>query len=108
MPFHFLASDDPHSPETNAARALDFLGRSFTAANQDVRLALAGYNGGIGMLSRTEWSWPAETVRYSDWGSGIYTDALSGATQSSALSDWYARAGAGLCIRASRQLGLAQ
>ena len=42
MPFHCAATDDPYNPETNAARGLNYLVRSLTAANGDARLAMAG------------------------------------------------------------------
>ncbi len=106
MPYHFYTADDPYDPDTNAARGLDYLKRSLAAANQDVRLALAGYNGGIGVISRLEWTWPAETVRYAYWGSGIYTDAVSGATQSSRLNEWLSAGGTGLCNQSRQKLGI--
>jgi soluble lytic murein transglycosylase-like protein len=106
MPYHFLSTDDPSAPDTNAARGLDYLGRSLAAAGKDVRLALAGYNGGIGLISRAEWSWPAETIRYTYWGSGIYADAKSGAAQSSRLDEWLSAGGASLCARADQMLGI--
>ena len=106
MPYHFLASDDPYAPDTNAARGLDYLKRSLMAANNDARLALAGYNGGIGVISRSEWNWPAETIRYAYWGSGIYQDAVSGAAESSRLNEWLAAGGSGMCRRAGQKLGI--
>jgi soluble lytic murein transglycosylase-like protein len=106
MPYHFLSTDDPSAPDTNAARGLDYLSRSLAAAGKDVRLALAGYNGGIGLISKAEWSWPAETIRYTYWGSGIYADAKSGATQSSRLDEWLNAGGASLCARADQMLGI--
>jgi soluble lytic murein transglycosylase-like protein len=106
MPYHFLSTDDPTTPDTNAARGLAYLGRSLSASGDDVRLALAGYNGGIGLISRAEWSWPAETIRYTYWGSGIYTDAQSGASRSSRLDEWLSAGGASLCRRAGQTLGI--
>jgi hypothetical protein len=106
MPFHFAASDSPYDPDTNALRGLDYLRRSLAAANNDARLAFAGYNGGIGVIGRSEWSWPAETVRYAYWGGGIYADAIAGMSQSSRLAEWLAAGGSGLCSRASNALGL--
>lgn len=106
MPFHFTASDEPYAPDTNALRGLDYLRRSLAAANNDARLAFAGYNGGIGVISRSEWTWPAETVRYAYWGSGIYADATSGATESGRLKEWYIAGGSGLCAHASQRLGI--
>ena len=56
MPFHFYVLDNPYSPDTNATRGLAYLARSLNTAGGNVRLALAGYNGGIGLISRPEWT----------------------------------------------------
>ncbi len=106
MPFHFASDDSPYDPDTNALRGLAYLRRSLTAANNDARLAFAGYNGGISVVSRSEWMWPAETIRYAYWGSGIYADATAGLSESSRLSEWLAAGGRGLCARAAQRLGL--
>jgi soluble lytic murein transglycosylase-like protein len=106
MPFHFASSDSPYAPDTNAVRGLDYLHRSLSAANNDARLAFAGYNGGIGVIGRSEWAWPAETIRYAYWGSGIYADAISGKSTSSRLNEWLAAGGSGLCSRAGARLGI--
>ncbi len=106
MPYHFAASDSPYDPDTNAKRGLDYLRRSLQAANNDARLAFAGYNGGIGVIGRSEWSWPAETQRYAYWGSGIYADATAGLSQSGRLNEWLAAGGSGLCSRAGQRLGI--
>lgn len=106
MPFHFLTSDDPYSPETNAQRGLNYLTRSLSAANGDTRLALAGYNGGIGVIPRAEWTWSAQTRRYVQYGLPIYMDAVNGANPSNALNEWYYKYGVSLCNQASQQLGL--
>ncbi len=106
MPFHFLALENPYTAETNAARGLAYLKHSLETANGDARLALAGYNGGIGVIPRAEWTWPAETKRYVQYGAPIYYDAHSGASTSPALMEWYARYGASLCRQASQRLGL--
>jgi hypothetical protein len=106
MPFHFTASDSPYDPDTNALRGLDYLRRSLAAAKNDAKLAFAGYNGGIGVISRSEWTWPAETVRYAYWASGIYADAIGGQKESSRLNEWYTVGGAGMCTRANQRLGI--
>jgi soluble lytic murein transglycosylase-like protein len=106
MPYHFLSTDTPTAPDTNAARGLDYLKHSLAASHNDVRLALAGYNGGIGVISRSEWTWPAETIRYAYWGSGIYADAVSGAAGSPRLSEWLRAGGASLCNQARQKLGV--
>lgn len=106
MPFHFHASDSPYDPDTNAARGLDYLARSLAAAGGDARLALAGYNGGIGVINRGEWTWSAQTKRYVQYGAPIYEDARGGAGSSAILDEWYSKYGASLCRQASQRLGL--
>ena len=105
MPFHFLSSDDPFNPDTNAARGLAYLRRSLEAAGGNPDLALAGYNGGIGVISRPVSAWADETRRYLYWGSGIYQDAQAGLSQSNRLDEWRAHAG-GSCARARLRLGI--
>lgn len=106
MPFHFHFGENPYTPEVNALRGLNYLSRSLNSANGNVRLALAGYNGGIGVITRSEWTWSSETLRYIQYGVPIYEDASSGATTSTSLSEWYEKYGAGLCRQASKRLGL--
>jgi soluble lytic murein transglycosylase-like protein len=106
MPFHFTAGENPYDPDTNALRGLEYLRRSLDQAGGNARLALAGYNGGIGVISRGEWTWAAETVRYVKYGYPIYEDALSGGATSAALNEWYGRYGASLCRQAAQRLGL--
>lgn len=106
MPFHFEAGENPYQPDVNARRGLDYLARSLTAAHGNVRLALAGYNGGIGVISRGEWTWSAQTLRYVYYGAPIYEDARSGAISSPKLEEWYRKYGGGLCRQASRRLGI--
>lgn len=108
MPFHFHITDSPFEPDTNALRGLDYLSRSLQTAGGNARLALAGYNGGIGVISRGEWSWPSETLRYVRYGAPIYEDARSGADTSAALEEWYGKYGANLCRQASRRLGISE
>jgi len=106
MPYHFTASDDPYNPDTNAARGLAYLSRSLAAANGDARLALAGYNGGIGVIGRVESSWRLETQHYAKVGSGIYSDAFSGATQSLRLQEWMGVGVKSMCRQARSRLGI--
>ena len=106
MPFHFFVADNPFDPDTNARRGLDYLKRAWDSTDGDVRLALAGYNGGLGVINRMEGSWPAETIRYAYWGSGIFEDARKGSPQSARLNDWLNAGGASLCNRARLRLGL--
>jgi soluble lytic murein transglycosylase-like protein len=106
MPFHFHFDENPYNPDTNALRGLNYLARSLEKAAGDPRLALAGYNGGIGVITRGEWSWSAQTKRYAYYGAPIYEDARSGATSSPMLDEWYRKYGAGLCRQAGRRLGI--
>ena len=106
MPFHFHRGENGFNPETNALRGMNYLSRSLSTGGGNARLALAGYNGGIGVISRSEWSWPAETKRYVLYGAPIYEDARSGATSSPMLAEWYRKYGAGLCQQANERLNL--
>ena len=106
MPYHFTASDDPYNPNTNAARGLAYLVRSLKAANGDTRLALAGYNGGIGVIGRPESSWRLQTQHYANVGSGIYNDASSGATVSPRLQEWMGVGVKSMCRQARTRLGI--
>jgi soluble lytic murein transglycosylase-like protein len=108
MPFHFHLGENPFNPETNALRGVSYLARSLQAANGDARLALAGYNGGIGVITRGEWSWSAETNRYVRFGGPIYEDARSGVPSSPTLDEWYQKYGASLCHQASSRLGISE
>jgi len=105
MPFHFLRGENGYDPDTNARRGLDYLRRSFERANGDARLALAGYNGGIGIIGQAESTWPAETLRYVYWGA-MYNDAAQHADHSARLDEWKRATGNSLCIRASQRLGI--
>jgi soluble lytic murein transglycosylase-like protein len=106
MPYHFAAGEDPYNPDTNALRGMDYLRRSLQAANGDPRLALAGYNGGIGVIGLPEYEWAVETQRYATRGSGIYQDAASGNTEGPHLQEWLAASGVSLCRQAARRLGI--
>ena len=106
MPYHFAASDDPYSSDKNARRGLDYLQRALVAARGDPSLALAGYNGGIGVIGILESKWALETQRYVYWGSGIYAEASSGAEVSPRLQEWLASNGASLCRQAANRLGI--
>lgn len=106
MPFHFHYGENGFDTETNALRGLEYLARSLQTANGDPRLALAGYNGGIGVINRGEWMWHAETQRYVRYGAPIYNDARSGFSSSISLDEWYQNYGAGLCRQAAQRLGI--
>ncbi|HSM72364.1 MAG TPA: transglycosylase SLT domain-containing protein [Anaerolineales bacterium] len=106
MPYHFQTNENPYNPNTNALRGLGYLSRSLNTARGNVRLALAGYNGGIGVIPRGEWTWASETMRYVYYGAPIYEDARAGLTASPTLEEWYRKYGAGLCRQASARLGI--
>jgi len=106
MPFHFRATDNPYLPDTNATRGIAYLVRALEAARGDARLAMAGYNGGISIIHHAEWTWPAQTKRYVQYGAPIYSDAISGLTISKSLNEWYLRYGVSLCRQAHQRLGL--
>jgi len=106
MPFHFQSGENPYNPDTNALRGMNYLAKSLNTAHGNVRLALAGYNGGIGVIPRGEWTWASETMRYVYYGAPIYEDARAGLTSSPKLEEWYRKYGAGLCRQASNRLGI--
>jgi hypothetical protein len=108
MPYHFEGNDDPFKPGTNALRGIAYLKNALDAREGDARLGLAGYNAGITGAKRPESSWPAETIRYVYWGTGIYADALAGKTHSDRLDEWLSHGGAHLCNQAAKNLGLNQ
>jgi len=97
MPFHFSTDEDMLDADTNARRGVDFLKWCMNYTGGDAGLALACYNGGPGVVSNAQSAWPAETQRYTRWGSGIYTDARSGAASSPTLDAWLAAGGGTLC-----------
>jgi hypothetical protein len=106
MPYHFYITENSYDPDTNALRGLRYLAKSLERSGGDARLALAGYNGGIGVIGRSESTWPAETIRYAYWGSGIYADAAQNASESARLNEWLAAGGASLCRKARERLGI--
>lgn len=96
MPYHFQSGEDPLAPGINAKRGLKYL-RGALEAGGNVRLALAGYNGGIQGATRPQELWPAETRRYVYWGVGIYKDAKIGKSSSTRLDEWLVSGGRALC-----------
>ena len=106
MPFHFAAGEDPFDPNTNARRGLSYLSQALQRSGGDVRLALAGYNGGLGVINLAEGFWPAETRRYTSWGTPIYHDAVSKQASSPTLNQWLQFGGWSLCQRAHQRLGM--
>ncbi len=97
MPYHFLPGENPYLPETNARRGLAYLKKALDVSAGNPRLALAGYNGGISVISRPSALWTEETRRYVYWGTGIYEDARQHRAQSARLEEWLRAGGASLC-----------
>lgn len=100
MPFHFLPGDEPLDVETNARRGIAYLARSLELAQERFDLALAGYNGGHGVIGRRPDAWPAETRRYVSWGNGILSEIAAGLPESPTLRAWLRAGGDRLCRRA--------
>jgi hypothetical protein len=101
MPYHFSPEDDPLDVETNARRGLTYLSRGLALAADDPRLALAGYNGGHGVIGLPDSRWADETLRYVGWGVGILQDAAAGLKTSPRLTDWLDSGGRSLCRQAA-------
>jgi len=106
MPFHFSNEENPFDSDTNAYRGLSYLAKSMIIADEDPALALAGYNGGHGVIPIEPSKWPDETKRYVYWGSGILADIQAGEAHSSRLNEWLLAGGASLCNQSSAELGL--
>ena len=106
MPFHFAAGEDPFDPNTNARRGLGYLQQALQRSGGDAYLALAGYNGGVGVIGMAENAWPEETRRYAAWGAPIYADASAGKDASATLQAWLQHGGWSLCQRAHQRLGM--
>lgn len=104
MPFHFDPGEDMLDVETNARRGMNYLVGSLDRADGHAGLALAGYNGGHGVISRGWAGWAAETQRYYYWGSRIYAEAISGMETSPTLAEWLSAGGQNLCTRAGQTL----
>jgi soluble lytic murein transglycosylase-like protein len=102
MPYHFQGDENPFHPGTNARRGIAYLKRA-QEQGQSIRLALAGYNGGIQGASRPPSAWPAETRRYVYWGLGIYHDARAGRDHSERLQEWLDAGGRSLCRSAAQR-----
>ena len=100
MPFHFHSGEEPLDVETNARRGMEYLARSLDLAQGRTDLALAGYNGGHGVIGRPPETWPAETQRYVSWGNGILVEIAAGLRESPTLRAWLSAGGERLCRRA--------
>jgi soluble lytic murein transglycosylase-like protein len=107
MPFHFKQGEDMQDVLTNGERGMSYLARGLELSGGDPGLALAGYNGGHGKI-KTGWAgWSAQTRRYYQWGTGIYSDAVKGNRSSQTLQQWLKAGGASLCRSASSNLAVA-
>jgi hypothetical protein len=104
MPYHFSPGEDPFDPDTNANRGLPYLARGLQLSGGKAELALAGYNGGHGVIQQAPSNWSAETQRYFTWGSGILADIAVGSAESASLQSWLEAGGANLCRRAAQAL----
>ncbi len=104
MPFHFTTGEDSKDPDTNARRGINYLKQSMATAGGHFGLALAGYNGGIGVINAGWARWAQETRNYYIWGSGIYMDAIQGKTESASLQDWLNAGGVNLCGQAAARI----
>jgi hypothetical protein len=104
MPFHFATGEDMLDVQTNAKRGLDYLAGSLQRSEGHVGLALAGYNGGHGVINRGWSAWAAETQRYYYWGSRIYAEAVSGMGSSPTLQEWIEIGGKNLCAHAAQSI----
>jgi soluble lytic murein transglycosylase-like protein len=103
MPFHFAPGEDMHDPDTNARRGIAYLKGGLIRADGHVGLAMAGYNGGWGVIDLGWGGWYRETRLYYVWGSQIYLDALRGKKpkESAALQNWLNAGGVNLCLQAA-------
>jgi hypothetical protein len=106
MPFHFAEGEDMHDPDTNAKRGIEYLKGGLERADGHIGLAMAGYNGGWGVIDQGWGGWYRETRLYYMWGSQLYLDAINHKTmlESAALQNWLASGGSNLCARASARL----
>ncbi|MEP7287102.1 MAG: transglycosylase SLT domain-containing protein [Chloroflexota bacterium] len=106
MPDHFADGEDEHDPNTNARAGITYLKGGLELADGHIGLAMAGYNGGWGVIDRGWGGWYQETRLYYVWGSQIYLDAIHGKTtaQSSALQNWLNSGGSRLCAQAAARI----
>lgn len=100
MPFHFEPGEDMLDVQTNARRGMAYLLTGLQIADGHAGLALAGYNGGHGVIDDGWATWSAETRRYYYWGARIYAEAKSSMPTSPTLAEWLAAGGSRLCAQA--------
>jgi soluble lytic murein transglycosylase-like protein len=106
MPFHFEEGENMLDPETNARRGIAYLIGSLERADGHIGLALAGYNGGWGVIPRGWNGWVQETRNYYTWGSTIYADAVKNVplVESRGVQSWLNAGGVNLCRQAAAVL----
>jgi len=104
MPFHFQDGQDQLDPQTNAQVGLAYLQGAVIAAGGNPGLAMAGYNGGYGVIATGWGTWAQQTRDYYVWGTGIYLDALHGLSSSPSLQSWLHAGGSILCNQAISHL----
>ncbi len=103
MPGHFSPSEDMLDVVTNGRRGMEYLAEAMQKASGDVTAALAGYNGGHALIGKDQSQWPAETQRYTRWGTAIYNEAVNGQSNSPTIQAWLAAGGSSLCAKAAAQ-----
>ncbi len=106
LPLHFEKGEDPFDPDTNARRGLQFFIEMYAAANGDLGLTFAAYNGGPSIIEQSPSEWPSETQAYQFWGSGIFEETERGFAESPTLLDWLDAGGESLCAEAAEELGI--
>lgn len=101
MPFHFGVGEDWLDSETNAARGMAYLARSYQLSDGKIDLTLAGYNGGHSVIVHHPSTWSDETQRYVYWGTGIWNDLGSETAPRFTLNEWLIAGGGHLCSQAA-------
>ncbi len=108
MPYHFSPGEDTFEVLTNGRRGMEYLAAGLQLASGNPGLAMAGYNGGHGVINLDPTQWSSETRRYYYWGNGIYAAAAQGLTDSSTMQEWLQAGGTRLCRKASMDQGFAR
>jgi len=106
MPYHFRPGEDTFEVLTNGRRGMEYLAAGLQLADGDPGLALAGYNGGHGVINLDPAKWSSETRRYYHWGSGIYSAAAQGQSDSETMQEWLQAGGVRLCQKAAADQGI--
>jgi soluble lytic murein transglycosylase-like protein len=105
MPMHFTDGENMINPETNVRRGMGVFHECLSQfAEWDLGRALACYNGGPGVLSRSFENWPRETRSYYNWATGMWNEVVRGRDSSGTLDTWMSAGGSRLCQQALRRL----